>query len=559
MRGVLLLAVGALVLSACSPVQDKPADSSTSTDAVRQTTSTIDEPPPTTTTTPPPQFGATVTGPEESVYTWQTDRCDQNPVPDLPAKAFRTSDGAVNVVLSGPNNYRLVGPDFDSLEIQCSPIRVSAQDIDPSRYQFSEWMASFYTEDGDTVYAVVHNEFHGDEASFAMSQRDFSGEQGGGEWTYLGVVNGREREMEFTDGEWRISGSLCGIANWGTHPDLGCESVRRWTAPLDGDVTVTVIASDVGIGGGNGVDIGARLNGLDIWQAPIEEGDSSPITIDIPATVASGDELDFWVDSRGDASFDATGFEIEINYGERPCTTERTSCFMTALTYAVSTDGGASFTSPEPPGNFLATVPIQYAPDIGAIGLWQPSNIVKHPSDGYYYMLTQLDIHIGARNEQGECLLRTDDLSDPTSWRAWDGTGFDMKLLDPYTDTVTDPDDATCTSVVTAPAWSLTYNTYLERFVAVSEIPRLDPPGVYFRTSEDLISWSSPELIVESTIGFANQFTTPFEAYPSVIDPQSPSMSFDTVGETAYLYYTRVNTYNPLDFDLVRIPITFQR
>jgi len=557
MRGVLLLATFALVLAACSAAQDEPAASSTTTDAVQQTTSTLDEPSPTT--TPAPEFGAIVTGPEESVYTWKTDRCEQGrPVPDLPAKAFRTSDGAVNVVLSGPMNYRLVGPDFDSLELQCEPIRVSAENVDPSQYQFREWIASLYTEDGETVYAVVHNEFHGDDASFAMSERDFSGEQGG-EWRYLGVVEGREREMEFAEGEWRIPGSLCGIASWGTHPDVRCDTLRRWTAPLDGDVTVTVIASDRGVGGGDGVDIGVRLNGLDIWQAPIEEGDSSPTTIDIPTTVTTGDELDFWVASRGDASFDATGFEIEINYGERPCTTERRTCFMTALTYAVSTDGGASFASPEPPGNLLATIPIQYAPDIGAVGLWQPSNIVKHPSDGYYYMLTQLDIHIGSRNEQGECLSRTDDLSDPTSWRAWDGTDFDMKFVDPYTDTATDPQDATCTSVVTAPAWSLTYNTYLERFVAVSEIPSLDPPGVYFRTSEDLIRWSSPKFIVESTIGFANEFTTPFEAYPSVIDPQSPSMSFDTVGETAYLYYTRVNTYNPLDFDLVRIPITFQK
>jgi len=96
----------------------------------------------------------------------------------------------------------------------------------------------------------------------------------------------------------------------------------------------------------------------------------------------------------------------------------------------------------------------------------------------------------------------------------------------------------------------------------VSELPRSSPPGVYFRTSEDLINWSSPELIIDSaswTIGFANDFETPFEAYPSILDPASDSMSFDTVGETAYVYFTRINSYDPLDFDLLRTPIRFEK
>jgi len=47
-------------------------------------------------------------------------------------------------------------------------------------------------------------------------------------------------------------------------------------------------------------------------------------------------------------------------------------------------------------------------------------------------------------------------------------------------------------------------------------------------------------------------------AYPSLIDPDSPSANFDTVGDTAQLFLTRFNLEHcrtSLDRDLVRIPV----
>ena len=513
---------------------------------------------PTSTIPGPLQASVVPLGPEEMVYDWTVGRCSSEMHPDLPAQAFRSADGTVNLVLSSPTNHRLVGPDLDSLVPDCTPIRFSAEDADPGAYRFREWIGALYTDDGETIHAVIHNEFHGDDASEWSSRRDFALEQGAGGWTYLGRSGPADVPLEIVDDGWRLPGSLCLVENWGAHPGSGCDAVRRWTAADSGDVSIWVSVADVGIGGGNGVDVGVRHNGQEVWTATLEEGDTEGVEVDLAATVEVGDQLDFFVGSRDNADFDATAYEIEINPGPRPCPTgERDSCQFMALTYSRSIDGGATFTSPEPNDHLIAAIPQRYEPDHGAVGLWQPSNIVKHPTDGYYYMLTQIDVHQGSRNLTGLCLLRTDALDDPSSWRAWDGDSFDYVFIDPYSEPVDDP--APCPSVLEAPAWSLTYNTFLERFVAVSEIPRLSPPGVYFRTSPDLIEWSAPQLIVESAIGFATEFKTPFEAYPSLLDPASESMSFETTGQSPYLYYTRINTFDPLDFDLLRIPIRFEK
>jgi hypothetical protein len=47
-------------------------------------------------------------------------------------------------------------------------------------------------------------------------------------------------------------------------------------------------------------------------------------------------------------------------------------------------------------------------------------------------------------------------------------------------------------------------------------------------------------------------------AYPTLLDPGSASLSFETTGKTAYLYYTRLNRgQGSPDRDLVRVPVEF--
>ena len=68
----------------------------------------------------------------------------------------------------------------------------------------------------------------------------------------------------------------------------------------------------------------------------------------------------------------------------------------------------------------------------------------------------------GGTPPQGVCLLRTSDLSDASSWRAWDGSGFSV---DPESSETAGaaPDSHLCQPVSTTSLipYSLTYNAYL--------------------------------------------------------------------------------------------------
>jgi hypothetical protein len=116
---------------------------------------------PTRTPDPFPNPVVRVTGEEEVVYDWSTDHCEGLNVPDLGSRAFRGADGQVQLILSHFENYRMIGPDLNSVKIDCNRIMRSTGDADPAMFTDQEWIAAPYTEDGQTIYAIVHNEYHG--------------------------------------------------------------------------------------------------------------------------------------------------------------------------------------------------------------------------------------------------------------------------------------------------------------------------------------------------------------------------------------------------------------
>jgi len=172
--------VGLLALVACDSGSDPTAGTATpgtgsvatSTTSIApdstlppETTTTI----PTTTTTEPPlpvpvtRTRLTVTGPEEVVFDWTTDRCEQAHIPDIAARAFRDADGRVQLTIGHWNTYRMIGPTLDEVVTDCSTVQLRSDfDPDPSTFNDSEWLGSPFTFDGETVYAVVHNEYRGD-------------------------------------------------------------------------------------------------------------------------------------------------------------------------------------------------------------------------------------------------------------------------------------------------------------------------------------------------------------------------------------------------------------
>ena len=105
-------------------------------------------------------------------------------------------------------------------------------------------------------------------------------------------------------------------------------------------------------------------------------------------------------------------------------------CWYNAVTLATSRDGGRTFTHAPAPRHLVANVPYRYVPDEGPVGVFSPSNIVRNPDDGHYYALVTTQGYKAQR--EGNCLMRTADLSDPRAWRAWDGSAFSVRFANPY-------------------------------------------------------------------------------------------------------------------------------
>jgi hypothetical protein len=243
-------------------------------------------------------------------------------------------------------------------------------------------------------------------------------------------------------------------------------------------------------------------------------------------------------------------------------------CWYNAVTLAVSTDGGLSFGHAPPPGHLVASIPYPYVPDSGPAGIFGPSNIVHNADDDHYYAL--LTMHTYQDQPQGTCVMRTTDLADTKSWRAWDGAGFNVRFIDPYLEPDEPPQDHICQPVshdeIQHMVESLTFNTYLDRYLLVGttveqELDGETVSGIYYSLSDDLIHWTPRELIVEVESRQTYRCGDPNPvAYPSVLDPDSTSRNFETTGRRAYLYFTRFNYEScneTMDRDLVRVPIRF--
>lgn len=371
-------------------------------------------------------FGADLrqTGPEATIFDWTNDACEQVDIPDLAARAFRGADGRTQLISTHYVSRRFVGWDLNSVRHNCGVLLRSSGDDDPSVYDDRQWLASPYTIDGNTVYALIHEEYQG----------------------------------------WR-------------HPDV-CDPSYQ----------------------------GAEVN----------------------------------------------------------------KCRSDAVAFAVSHDGGATYTRTPAPAGLVATDPYPYDATSGPAGIGETTNVV-YARDGYYYVLA--DAYPRGAQQQGGCVLRTRTLGDPTSWRAWDGSGFSVRFIDPYVETSEPPEAHVCTPVTggAISSSSLVYSTYFGKYLltGISVVP--DPQngsnvtGFFYSTSDDLVHWSQFRLLMEGNIwwdftcGSANPVL-----YPSLIDPTSPSRNYSVMGQQGYLFFTRFNMFDysggcniTLDRDMIRIPVQF--
>jgi hypothetical protein len=227
------------------------------------------------------------------------------------------------------------------------------------------------------------------------------------------------------------------------------------------------------------------------------------------------------------------------------------ACWYNADTYHYSTDGGYHFKPVEAPANFVAGLPYQYEVNQGPEGYSIDTNILK-TGDWYYALATDWPWPPNCGQPgQPLCLvpfggapLRTSDITDPSSWRAWNGKEFAVSFADPYPGPLEHPEEHVYTPVpymyyVNAINVSAVSNL----FVATLFDPwneAYGPPGLYLSSSPDLVQWTKPTLVVTVKELLAKEPPGNWSyAYFSLLDPGSTDPNFSTITDSPYVYYVR--------------------
>ena len=199
--------------------------------------------------------------------------------------------------------------------------------------------------------------------------------------------------------------------------------------------------------------------------------------------------------------------------------------------------------------------------------LFTPSNIVRNPRDGRFYALLMAEDY--RAQKRGSCLMRTVDLADPQGWRAWDGSSFSIRFVNPYRTESANASDHVCDPVspnqILAMSSSVTWSNHFDKWLLIGasadNVGGRLVHGIFYSLSDDLINWQHRKLIREVELPWTHKCgdRNPI-MYPSLLDAGSSSRNFETVGKRAWLYFTSLHYKDckmTANRDLVRVPVYF--
>ena len=237
------------------------------------------------------------------------------------------------------------------------------------------------------------------------------------------------------------------------------------------------------------------------------------------------------------------------------------NCVQDDVEAVVSTDMGNSFSfTSAGNGDVAALTHTLTTNQPGTEGYTGTSNIIKR-NDGFYYLLTSVVEYYAAQGRT--CLIRTNNLADPGSWRGYDGSGFNA-VLQP---TGNGPSPIPCANVGGGNIPSVSSLSFIPRkgiYVAVFQAQlRLSGDsapvsGAYYSTSADLLNWTPTQRLMALPHFPGVDSMTESDNYPVLIDPFSQTRNFETIdSETPVMVYTLehlIEGRGTLDRDLVAVP-----
>jgi hypothetical protein len=238
-------------------------------------------------------------------------------------------------------------------------------------------------------------------------------------------------------------------------------------------------------------------------------------------------------------------------------------CWVNNIIAVKSDDMGETFAPLAPEKRIVASLGQTYsAKNTVRFGYFTASNIVA--ADGFFYVFMYAQGE--GVQEPGNCLFRTDNPLDASSWRGWDGSDYTI---------VPRPEGRKvggcrpiAPRVLTHEVRSVNYITQSKTWVAVftnrlkvgSEREAI--PGFYMSTSRDLLNWSAPSRIMAAPTRPRIDSNERITGYPAIIDPESRSRNFDTIDSSKpVLLYTVQHLKNgqgTMNRDLVYVPLLIE-
>lgn len=132
----------------------------------------------------------------ETVFSWRSQRCADDFIPDSPARALRRSDGSIVVIAAHFRNSILKGRTFDSLKPDCQTASRGHEMSDPSAFDDRFWVQAWTRAPDGKIIAVVSHEYQGKRHPGRCLNADRPGPQCW--YSSLLLAQGSENDLQFS-------------------------------------------------------------------------------------------------------------------------------------------------------------------------------------------------------------------------------------------------------------------------------------------------------------------------------------------------------------------------